>query len=154
GSAKPFDPEPAVNLDHIRFDGLDLSRLASPSAPLSDLAGMGRLRASRAGGHWNGSAALGLAGRIGRAAVDTANLVALIRHDELTVDLDGTSPAGRVTLSALARPFDTPRRYALRNARFDALDLGRLLGSSSIETSITGGLEVEAMAPEGGPMAL
>src|SRR6185295_5853532 len=31
GSAKPFDPEPAVNLDHIRFDGLDLSRLASPS---------------------------------------------------------------------------------------------------------------------------
>jgi translocation and assembly module TamB len=154
GSAKPFGPEPAVNLDHIRFDGLDLGRLASSSVPPSDLAGTGRLRASRAGGHWNGSGALGMAGRIGRATVDTANLVAMIRRDELTVDLDGTGPAGRVTLSALARPIDTPRRYALHNARFDALDLGRLLGSSSLETSVTGGLEVEAMAPEGGPMAL
>ncbi len=94
GSTKPFGPEPAVNLDHIRFQGLDLSRLASSSAPPSDLAGTGRLRASRAGGHWNGSAALGMAGRIGRATVDTANLVALIRRDELTVDVDGIQPRG------------------------------------------------------------
>ena len=154
GSTKPFGPEPAVNLDHIRFQGLDLSRLASSSAPPSDLAGTGRLRASRAGGHWNGSAALGMAGRIGRATVDTANLVALIRRDELTVDVDGISPAGRVALSALASLSDTPRRYALRNARFNALDLGRLLGSSSLETSINGRLAAEATAPQGGPVAL
>src|SRR4051794_8753177 len=154
GSTKPFGREPAVSLDHIRFQGLDLSRLAFSSAPPSDLAGTGRLRASRAGGHWNGSAALGMAGRIGRATVDTANLVALIRRDELTVDVDGTSPAGRVALSALASLSATPPRYTLRNARFKALDLGRLLGSSSLETRINGGLTAEATAPDGGPLAL
>ena len=95
GSARPFDPQPALTLDRIRFTDLDLSRLASPSAPGSDLGGTGRLRASRAQGHWSGSAALGLAGRIGRATVDTASLVATLRQDELSLDLEGTGPAGR-----------------------------------------------------------
>jgi translocation and assembly module TamB len=153
GSMTPFGSEPAVTLDRVRFVGLDLSRLA-PSAPSSALGGVARLQASRAGGHWNGSAAVGLAGRIGRATVDTASLVALIRRDEITADLDAGGPAGRLRLSALARPFDSPKHYVVRSGRFDAVELGRLLGSTSLETSISGDLAGEATAPENGPPAL
>jgi translocation and assembly module TamB len=154
GSARPFDPQLALTLDRIRFTDLDLSRLASPSAPGSDLGGTGRLRLFRAEGHWSGSAAVGLAGRIGRATVDTASLVAVLRHDELSLDLEGTGPAGRVRLSGLARPFDSPRHYALRSGRFEALDLGRLLASTTLETNLTGDLQAEATHPVSGPLAL
>jgi translocation and assembly module TamB len=59
-----------------------------------------------------------------------------------------------VTLSALARPFDSPRRYAIRSGRFEAVDLGQVLDSTTLETSISGGLEAEATQPDSGSLSL
>lgn len=154
GRARPFDAEPTLALDRLRFTALDLSRVADSSAPASDLAGAGHVRLRRSDGRWDGSAAVGMAGRIGRATVDTANLHATLRRDELTLGLDGAGPAGRVTLDALARPFDSTGHYAIRAGRFDALDLGRVLGSSTLETSLTGAVAAEATHPGGGRLAL
>jgi translocation and assembly module TamB len=142
---RPFDPEPALTVRSLRFRHLDLARLAPGSGLSTDLTGTGTLRARGRkldGLRLNGQLLLEPS-RIGANAIDSGTIAGSLKRGDLDLRLGVAAPAGALALTATARPVDSVPRYAVRDATFRDLELGRLLGVEGLHTRLTGSLRLE-----------
>ena len=143
--ARPFDREPALTVRSLRFRHLDVARLAPRSGLGTDLTGTVTLRAR--GRKLDG---LRLSGelllepsRAGANAIDSATITGSLTRGDLDLRLSLAAPAGALALNATARPLDSVPRYAVRDARFRDVELGRLLQLGGLHTRLAGSLRVE-----------
>jgi TamB, inner membrane protein subunit of TAM complex len=143
--ARPFDREPALTVRNLRFRHLDVARLAPRSGLGTDLTGTVTLRAR--GRKLDG---LRLSGelllepsRAGVNTIDSATVTGSLTRGDLDLRLSLAAPAGALALDATARPLDSVPRYAVRDARFHDVELGRLLQLGGLHTRLGGSLHLE-----------
>jgi translocation and assembly module TamB len=143
--ARPFDPEPALTAQRLRFRHLDLARLAPRSGLGTDLTGTGTLSArGRRLDRMRLSGRLFLEpSRIGPNPIDSATIAGSLTRGDLDVHLGVTAPAGGITLAATGRPLDSIPRYTVRDATFRDLELGALLDVDELHTRLAGSLHLE-----------
>jgi len=116
-----------------RISGVDLARLGgdTAAAPLSGrfrLTGLGTApRQARVTARFDLDEL-----RYGDRRLERVEAVARLSQGRLTVNGKAALQGGRLTVDAVGRPFDSTAAYTVRRAALDSVDLGTLLGYSSL----------------------
>ncbi|MEM9665066.1 MAG: translocation/assembly module TamB domain-containing protein [Bacteroidota bacterium] len=139
-TARPFAAVPTFSLTQGRFENLDVGAFMGRPPLSSNLTGTLTADAQgldpatlRATGQLTLQPSSVNDQEVSEARVD-------IGLDGGTVILDAyvDTPEGGLRLAATAEPFLERPTYAVREARFDRLQLGRLVGSEALRTDLTG----------------
>jgi translocation and assembly module TamB len=144
-TGRPFAPEPAITVKNLRFRHLDLTRIALGSGLGTDLSGIGTLSAR--GRRLDRAVLTGQLvlepSRIGTNEIDSGSVAGSLTRGDLDLRLGVATSAGALSLSGTGRPLDSVPRYAVREATFRDLELGRLLEVDGLQTRLAGSLRAE-----------
>ena len=92
--------------------------------------------------------------RVNRQKIDNGTLQLRLQDGDLTTDGTVTTPNGRATWTAAARPFDAVPSYQLTDGTFDALDVGALAGLSGVRTALSGQLTADGRGADPSSLSL
>lgn len=148
-TARPFAEQPGATIHQGRASRVDL-RVLYPTAPHTNLNGS---LSGTVVGFEPRTAVVRLAVKIDSSAVGAEPLTdGDVALDLMAgrLELDGTLrfASGPVRVDAEIFPFAEPIRYAVRESRFDGLDLGRLLERPAFRSSLHGSLTLEGAGLE------
>jgi translocation and assembly module TamB len=142
---RPFSKPSVLGVERVRFRHLDIARFLPGTGIPTDLTGLGTLRAE--GLRLNTSRATGRIvldqSRIGAESLESGTITTTLSRGDLGLQLQLSGAAGRVDLGGTARPFDSIPDYAVHQATFRELDLGRLLGLTDLHTGLAGTFRLE-----------
>ena len=123
------------------FDGLDLATVA-PAAPSSDLNASFTGSAVLASGGPDARFTLRLdSSSLGRETIGGGELRLRYAQQRAVLEGDVTLGAGRARVTLEAWPAARPIRYAVRQARFEDVDVGALMGAATFSTRLSGQLQ-------------
>lgn len=133
GTARPFDAAPTYDA-RLRFDALDVGRLASAPAQQSNLAGTLRIN-----GTGTDPAAADLTARLdldpstlNRYALDASRLEARLADGDVRFEADLNSPQGGLAAQGRAQGLTTDApRFAVTEGVLDGVDVAALSGDTT-----------------------
>lgn len=135
-----------VRVDSLRFAHLDLRALLGGEegggVPSTDLWGAGFADLAATARGWEGRAFLELApSRVGTQVVEEGRLTAELAEVEAEIDLDVRLPEGGIMAQARLEGLNTLPEVVVPLARFQAVDVGALLGRDELEVRLSGRME-------------
>ncbi|MGD8277302.1 MAG: hypothetical protein PVH00_04715, partial [Gemmatimonadota bacterium] len=140
-AGRPFADSPDWRVEDGRIDGLDLTTVA-PAAPSSDLNASFTASAVLASGGPDARFMLRLdSSSLGRETIGGGEFRLRYAQRRAVLEGDVTLGAGRARLTLEAWPAARPLRYAVRQARFDDVDVGALMGAATFSTRLSGQLQ-------------
>jgi translocation and assembly module TamB len=144
-TGRPFAPDRPITVKTLRFRHLDLTRIAPGSGLATDLTGTGTFSAR--GSKLDRLVLMGQLAlepsRIGANAIDSGTVAGSLTRGDLDLRLGVVTSAGELSLSGTGRPLDSVPRYAVREATFRDVDLGRLLDVDGLHTRLAGSIRAE-----------
>ncbi len=143
--AHPFLAVPSLALRSFSFSRLDLGALLSNAGLAGEISGTARGRVEgRRVDHLKGQVAVSLTpSRIGKREITRAAVGASMERGRLALTVNAEAPAGRIELTAVARPFDSTPSFTLERGEFQELDLGAILSSGAWHTRLAGSFDAE-----------
>jgi hypothetical protein len=137
---------PRARVDSLVFAHLDLRALLgggeNAGTPSTHLTGSGHADLAAVPGGWEGQAVLDLApSRVGNQALEEGRIALDLVEADAGIELDLRTPEGGVAALARLEGLDTLPAVVVPEFRFQALDVGALLGRDDLEVRLWGRLE-------------
>ena len=155
-TGQPLADPLTMRLSEGRFRDVDIGPFLQDTTQSSNLSGslQGQLAGTSPSALRLTASATLDSSRVNRQIIDGASVQFRLQDGNLATDGTVSTPEGRASWTAAARPFDAVPSYQLTDGTFEALDVGALAGLPGLRTALSGQLTADGRGTDASSLSL